>query len=255
MPRGAKPSNWRLDRHVPMGSAGLVSRRFASGLYQGRCPVYRRRRRLRVGPIAAPADGRVTWSPDGGSIVYASLRDSLSVVEVTGTNQRIITSGIRPWEPAWQPTGSSLLYEADDDLYVVPLDGSGPPSNLTQSSEREGAPSWSPDGQRILFVKYPERGPGSGLSSEVWVMNADGTQKRRLASFGWQGYIAPPPRWSPDGSKVAYTVQDSQYIIDAATGQSARAVVSPGCEPIGAGWSPDGLAVHAFVACGILGGP
>lgn len=49
-------------------------------------------------------------------------------------------------------------------------------------------PSWSPDGTRIAFTRH----------SEIWVMNADGTNQIKLLDSG------QCPRWSPDGTKIAF---------------------------------------------------
>ena len=58
-----------------------------------------------------------------------------------------------------------------------------------------GAPRWSPDGRRLLFVSRRDRNP------EVYVVNADGSGQHRLTH-------APgtdsDPTWSPDGRKIAF---------------------------------------------------
>jgi Tol biopolymer transport system component len=54
-------------------------------------------------------------------------------------------------------------------------------------------PVWSPDGQRIAFVRYnPAGGPGA---VQVYVVNADGTGERHLGA----GTL---PQWTPDGRFV-----------------------------------------------------
>jgi TolB protein len=57
------------------------------------------------------------------------------------------------------------------------------------------SPAWSPDGSRIAF---DHRGV-DGTSSGIVIIDADGTDARRLTSGGtWL------PRWSPDGGKIAF---------------------------------------------------
>ena len=66
-------------------------------------------------------------------------------------------------------------------------------------------PVWSPDGRRIAFVRSfgsigNAVGPGT-LGSEIYVMNADGTRKRRLT----RNRLADgSPSWSPDGKRIAF---------------------------------------------------
>ncbi len=55
------------------------------------------------------------------------------------------------------------------------------------------SPRFSPDDQTIAFVLYP--GDPSGEPEGVWLMNADGTNRRRLCELA-------APFWSPDGAQV-----------------------------------------------------
>src|SRR5207249_7370210 len=66
-------------------------------------------------------------------------------------------------------------------------------TRLTNNATTDGAPAWSPDGQRIAFVSYGDE--------EIYVMNADGSAVTRLTNnAGFDG----GPAWSPDGQKLAF---------------------------------------------------
>jgi Tol biopolymer transport system component len=66
------------------------------------------------------------------------------------------------------------------------------------------AGSVSPDGSRIAYL------PGSNVASELWVMDADGANARKVVSAGAldrPGSIVAfiwPPVWSPNGQRIAY---------------------------------------------------
>lgn len=81
------------------------------------------------------------------------------------------------------------------EIYTMEADGSDV-QQLTFNAADEDFPVWSPDGKHILFSS-----DRTGIS-EIFMMNDDGSNPVSLTpgqpSFGG--------RWSPDGMKIAYTV-------------------------------------------------
>jgi len=83
-------------------------------------------------------------------------------------------------------------------------------------------PQVSPDGNKVAYVQfYFDQFGKSG--SQLYLMNLDGTNKQALTP-GAQGIYAKKGRFSPDGSKLFFTMYDSQmgydpYFADTNTGQ------------------------------------
>jgi TolB protein len=93
-----------------------------------------------------------------------------------------------------------ILYESHRDgnweIYLVNADGSNP-LNLTKTPDVDSLyPKASPDGTRICFSV--DEGKGKGLTRNLYVMNTDGTGRRKIAEN------AREPCWSPDGQAIAF---------------------------------------------------
>ena len=112
------------------------------------------------------------WSPDGKRIVFVSTQDGnyelyVYLVE-TGQVVRLTNTAEHEQDPDFSPDGSKILFTSRDtsfgnpQLHTMKADGSArTPLGVAGS---DGA--WSPDGQKIAFVKF------EGL---LYTVNADGT--------------------------------------------------------------------------------
>ena len=89
--------------------------------------------------------------------------------------------------------GSAAAYDPyTGDIYVGSVAG-GARHALTDASEQEYFPALSPNGRRIAYVRDAEPDP------QVWLMNADGSEKRQLAGVKGANGIANDccPAWRP----------------------------------------------------------
>jgi len=119
---------------------------------------------------------------------------------------RKIASG---FEIRLSPDGKTLLYSAVKDgqldLFTASIFGDAQPRNLTQNQFSDSDGQWSPDGTTIAFQSGPD-----GSMNHVWIMNRDGSGRRRLTT-DTTGFNHTP-RWAPDGARIAY---DYSYLDDA----------------------------------------
>ena len=126
-------------------------------------------------------EGKVDWSPVGGRLVFdsGSWVSNVYVMKTNGTGLHLLTGG--GW-PAWSTDGQKIVFSRPNGLWVMNAAG-GAQVQLTHHTF-DGSPAWSSSG-RIAFVRKLVWKKGTSpaardASSEIYVMNADGTGVTRL---------------------------------------------------------------------------
>jgi TolB protein len=159
---------------------------------------------------------------------------------------------------AGSTAGARILFEqphsSSTDLVLVDADATGY-VNLTPGDEtfyvadQEG--SWSPDGSRIVFTSHRD----SNVSTEIYVMDADGSNQRRLTRDGPNGVQNASPEvfdsapvWSPAGDTIAYLKSvhgaDDVWLMRP-DGSDQRQVTRNGGRKESLQWSRSGRLVYA----------
>jgi TolB protein len=199
------------------------------------------------------AGSDLAWSPDGTRLAFSDA-GGIYVVNADGSGETRIPGTTRDDQaPAWSPDGTKVamrslgnISKGEGGIAVINVDGSG--RRWLTDDLSDGEPTWSPDGTMIAYAS----------SDDIFVMNADGSSKRRLARI--EG-IESEPTWSPDGRQIAFRNNSTISAVDV-DGGKARQLVSPGgtaaVNPAGSGanklavgrgdpstpqWSPDGTKI------------
>lgn len=127
------------------------------------------------------------------------------VVDENGNLKKLIDiDGVQGYAaPIESPgQGEYAVHGFDGNLYVADPNGSQP-INLGQG----GSPTWSPDGQYIIYTRSTDDGARL-TSSELWIARADGSWMSQLSN---DGTIKESPTWSPDGKQISYLVDGVVY--------------------------------------------
>src|SRR6266542_2415264 len=111
-------------------------------------------------------------------------------------------------DAGWSPDGTKIAFTShppsdpinptNAEIYLMNPDGTGL-TRLTYNDYEERAPSWSPDGSRIVFMARVGTHGGNGF--EICVMNADGTNFVQLTD---NAVFEGTPTFSPDGQKIVW---------------------------------------------------
>ena len=225
---------------IPLGLAPPVPGSCGDGTYDTPVPVTGL-----LGRNSSPS-----WRSDCAEIAYVKGL-GVSVMKPDGEHLRDLHryepgSGVAAsaagWT-AWSPDGTRLAFAAEntesDDPYwgrhiwVVEADGSNM-VQLTSGSQWDNRPSWSPDGNQIVF----QRGFFEG-DNYIVTIDVDGSNETPLTAGFPEDY---GPSWSPDGATIGYVTGHGQLALMAPDGSNRREIVANhavGGLLGGMSWSPD----------------
>jgi Tol biopolymer transport system component len=132
-----------------------------------------------------------SWSPDGQWIAFAG-GCGICKVHPDGTGLTAVFTGTEDdaLSPDWSPDGTEIAFSYTGSIWKVRADGTGlqviRAGSMSYPFTIHLEPAWSPDGSKMVsMLETPATRP-----SDVYVMNADGSNETRLAAG--QG-----PSWQP----------------------------------------------------------
>jgi dipeptidyl aminopeptidase/acylaminoacyl peptidase len=197
-------------------------------------------------PVVVTADGALgggwCWAGDDEVVVVAGNGKLVALHLGTGA-RRVLSRDGRAVAPAVSARGEvAFAIERDDacDIAIVPLDGTAWPVRVSYA-DYAWNPVWSPDGARLAWHEWdlPDM-PWD--ASRVVIRRSDGNHSGEAEGrIGGVGVAASQPRFSPDGSQLAF-VSDADgwpalWVADP-DGANARAVLAEQREHAEPEWGP-----------------
>ncbi len=149
------------------------------------------------------------------------------------TLSAVVLLSASPAQAAYPGENGKIAYAVVGGLRTMNPDGTGQ-TQLTTGSDI--APAWSPDGQRVAFVRGH---PCSPCMQAIHVVNADGTGEVPVTS-PVPGEV-DGPTWSSDGQRIAFTVDSDIWVVDA-DGSDLTQITTTTFDHH-TSWSPDGLRI------------
>jgi len=207
------------------------------------------------------------WSPDGTQVALSRWREPRGVwiIQADAGGERRLFDWSETRTPAWSPDGSQIAFVRQyggrlDEVercfwkwcFTLPpdphwvlgvLNVAGGQLTEPPSSEVSLAPTWSPDGSRLVY---------HGRQGLMWTDLADNSNGHLNGSSGWD----TSPQYSPDGSQIVFMGRAHtqwEILVMNADGSGRRQLThsgSQGGEPrhsVAPAWSPDGRQI-AFLS-------
>jgi TolB protein len=110
---------------------------------------------------------------------------------------RIVYTAHRVGDDITNPNNPQGAASNSAELYLIDPDG-GNPAQLTDNTYEERAPSWSPNGDKIV---YSCRIDGGFTDFELCLINADGSHRLQLTNNAVADLTAS---FSPDGQQIVF---------------------------------------------------
>ncbi len=200
------------------------------------------------------------WSPDGARLAYVAEVDGvrqLFLRTVAGGAERQLSRDSRDHiQPAWSPHGQRLAfvqsrtsggkleptdingwYQENSEIWSLEL-ANGRETKLIDDAFN---PAYSPDGRRIAFDA-----PWAG-ARRIWIADAGGRNPRQATSDSSEAVVHTTPRWSPDGTRLAFRrvekIKSDIEVVDLST-QAVTRVTNDNVLDMDPVWAADGQHIY-----------
>ncbi len=182
-------------------------------------------------------------SPKGERAVFVARGDVFTVpIEKGPTRNLTRSSNAHEKHATWSPDGKSIAFVSDrtgeEQIWLVPQDGSGKPEQLTTTfGSMLTAPAWSPDGARLAVADK---------DGKLYVVTVAGKKVVEIADDRFGGIA--DYAWSPDGGHLAFSMAEHTgvrvlHAWSVADGKVKR-LTSEMYSSFGPAWDPEGNLLY-----------
>lgn len=222
-------------------------------------------------------DFSLAWSPDGARIAFLRYDDyspcnipkrlGIYTMNASGSDLRMLErlSGQTISSLAWSPDGETLAFLVEEtvpgiddldglqvSLDTVKADGSERTRLLTEAMRfivnpigprtLAGKLAWSPDSQRIAFMRQGEKVGLDHPPTRLFTIDPEDRVVREIVELHAQGDVS----WSPDGSQFMISMGARDTFVVNADGSDLRHIGQGGL----VAWSPDGSRIASVKPAG-----
>ena len=204
--------------------------------------------------LSAPAfladANRIDFSRDGKWVAWTDIHEKLWRSHMDGSDKvRLTSDGLEVFLAHWSPDGKRLAVMARRpgsvwQIYLVDASG-GKAEALLDETRNAADPSWSADGDSLVFGREPDLMGKENGSRTLQLINLATRTMQEIPNS--EDLFSP--RWSPDGQWIVALTLDQKTVMlyDVARRRWQRLASTSAADPI---WSADSKAIyiHAFLA-------
>jgi len=135
-------------------------------------------------------------APDGSRALFGARGDVFTLPAKHGPTRNLTrSSGVHERDSQWSPDGKWIAYLSDasgeDEIYILPQDGSRPATQLTAGADTyKYQPIWSPDSRRLLWSDKKQRLQFVEVETKA-VTLVDQATDWEISNYAW----APDSQW------------------------------------------------------------
>ena len=169
--------------------------------------------------VEAPLPRHPAPSPDGSRIAFSWQGDLWLVPAAGGEATRLTAHPASERFPVWSGDGRLIAFASNrhgnDDVFVMPADGSAAPMRLTFASTADTPDDFTPDGTAVLFTS--NRAESVKWGSQLWTVPlAGGTPAIAQEAFGQTA------SYSPDGTSLVFVRGQTKWTRRGYHGSASR---------------------------------